>query len=344
MEPDRDLGLGHGATAAPRGELVDARQSLGAARLDDLFPEGVAFRRSLLTYTVLLALAALIASFGLYQDSAPSIIGAMVVAPLGGAIMALAAALVTGRLRWQTITFLQVVLGAAMVVAIGWLVAAILPEPLVLTPSLLARTSPGLLDLGVALAAGAAGAYVAARRTGADALPGVAIAVSLVPPLATVGICLRLGRTGDAGGAMNLFLTNFVGIVVVASIVFLILGVAPSREQLRERRRLRNGFVLAMIGLFVVAIPLAAQGYSVAQSENRATAGAPIVRSWIGSLQLQVADWKVAGEDVNLALVGPDDPPDAATLAQQLSAEFGAPVVLRLAYTPQVWTEVSANP
>ena len=178
--------------------------------------------------------------------------------------MALAAALVTGRLRWQTITFLQVVLGAAMVVAIGWLVAAILPEPLVLTPSLLARTSPGLLDLGVALAAGAAGAYVAARRTGADALPGVAIAVSLVPPLATVGICLRLGRSGDAGGAMNLFLTNFIGIVVVASIVFLILGAAPSREQLRERRRLRNGFVLAMIGLIVVAIPLAAQGYSVA--------------------------------------------------------------------------------
>src|SRR4029450_3087267 len=55
-----------------------------------------------------------------------------------------------------------------------------------LTPALDARTAPGLLDLGVALAAGAAGAYVAARRTGADALPGVAIAVSLVPPLATV--------------------------------------------------------------------------------------------------------------------------------------------------------------
>ena len=101
--------------------------------------------------------------------------------------MALAGALVTGRTRWQTITFVQVLLGALMVIAIGFVVALIIPNPLTLTPSLEARTSPGVLDLGVALAAGAAGAYVAVRRTGSDALPGVAIAVSLVPPLATVG-------------------------------------------------------------------------------------------------------------------------------------------------------------
>ncbi len=146
--------------------LVDARQSLGSATLDDLFPEGEAFRRSLQTYVALLALAAFIASFGLYQDSVASIIGAMVVAPLGGAMMAFAGALVTGRTRWQTISFLQVVLGGLMVVAIGFLVSWVIPDPLTLTPALDARTAPGILDLGVALTAGAAGAYVAARHTG----------------------------------------------------------------------------------------------------------------------------------------------------------------------------------
>ncbi|MFN8631104.1 MAG: DUF389 domain-containing protein [Chloroflexota bacterium] len=161
-----------------------------------------------MTFTVLLALASLIAAFGLYQDSVASIIGAMVVAPLGGAIMAFAGALVTGRSRWVAISFLQVALGALMTVAIGYAVSALLPDPLGLTPSLTARTQPNLLDLGVALAAGRAGAYVAARRTGADALPGVAIAVSLVPPLATVGICLELGRLDGAGGALLLFLTT----------------------------------------------------------------------------------------------------------------------------------------
>ena len=93
-------------------------------------------------------------------------------------------------------------LGALLVIAIGYGVSLLVPDPLVITPSLDARTAPGLFDLGVALAAGAAGAYVAVRRTGTDALPGVAIAVSLVPPLATVGICLRLsGSTTRPGPA-----------------------------------------------------------------------------------------------------------------------------------------------
>jgi len=91
--------------------LADARQSLGQAKLADLFPDEAGFRRSIQTYTVLLALSGILAAFGLYQDSTASIIGAMLVAPLGGAIMALAGALVTGRTRWQTITFLQIVLG-----------------------------------------------------------------------------------------------------------------------------------------------------------------------------------------------------------------------------------------
>lgn len=238
-------GIEGAGAAAP--VLVDARQSLGPASLDDLFPGEAEFRRSLQTYIVLLALAALVASFGLYADSVAAIIGAMVVAPLGGAIMALAGALVTGRTHWQRITLLQVVGGAAMVVAIGFAVSLLTPNILALTPQLAARTQPGIWDIGVALAAGAAGAYVAARRTGDDALPGVAIAVSLVPPLATVGICLELGRYPEALGAFLLFATNFAAILVIASIVFLLFGYAPSPTALRERRRLRNRFILAVL-------------------------------------------------------------------------------------------------
>src|SRR6478752_6316553 len=139
------------ATASPA--LADARMSLGPAVLDDLFPEGDALRQSYRTFAVLLTLAALIATFGLYADSVASIIGAMVVAPLGGAIMAVAAALVTGRWAWVPRTLLQVTLGALWVIAIGVAVSILLPNPLVLNPSIAARTSPHLLDLGVALAA-----------------------------------------------------------------------------------------------------------------------------------------------------------------------------------------------
>jgi uncharacterized hydrophobic protein (TIGR00271 family) len=333
---------GSGAVARP--DLPDARQSLGPAKLEDLFPEGAAFTRSLQTFVALLALAALIASFGLYQDSVASIIGAMVVAPLGGAIMAFAGALVTGRSRWQGIAFLQVALGAVGVVAIGYLVSAVIPDPLVLTPSLEARTSPGILDLGVALAAGAAGAYVAARRTGNDALPGVAIAVSLVPPLATVGICLELGRTADAGGALLLFLTNFAAIVVVACIVFILSGATPSREMLRERHRLRNGFIVALVALGVIAIPLALNTAEVVRATVRAADAAPYVRAWVGDRDLEVTGWSLVGDKVVIRLTGTDTPPAVAPLAADLAKAFAAPVDLDVVYTPVVREHATAAP
>jgi uncharacterized hydrophobic protein (TIGR00271 family) len=331
-------------TGEASSRLPDARQSLGPALLEDLFPEGPAFRRSLQTYVVLLALAALIASFGLYQDSTAAIIGAMVVAPLGGAIMALAGALVTGRIRWQAITFLQVSLGALMVVGLAYLVSLAIPDPLTLTPSLEARTSPGLLDLGVALAAGAAGAWVAARRTGTDALPGVAIAVSLVPPLATVGICLELGRFDQAGGALLLFLTNLCAILVVACIVFLFAGARPDPAALRGRRQLGLGFAIAAVALVAMTFPLAWNAQAVITNTVRATEGAPIVEAWLGPLGSELASWDVDGNKISLVLRGPDPPPPAASLGAALARTFGAPVELSVEYVPSTIDTVTSNP
>jgi len=332
------------AAAATALVLPDARQSLGPAQLDDLFPEGPALRRSLVTFSVLLVLAAFIASFGLYQDSVASIIGAMVVAPLGGAIMAFAGALVTARDRWMLITFVQVVLGAAAVIAIGFVVSLLIPTLLVLTPSLQARTSPGVLDLGVALAAGAAGAYVAVRRTGTDALPGVAIAVSLVPPLATVGICLELGRVSDAAGALLLFTTNFAAIVVAACVVFALAGATPDRTMLRERHRVRNGMIVAVIALAIIAIPLFVTGLDRVFDSIHANEGAPVVRDWIGGRDLTVTSWSVDGSKVALTLSGPDTPGDPSALSKSLAVAFGRPVALDLRYVPSTHTETDATP
>jgi hypothetical protein len=302
-------------TASPNGTaLADARQSLGPAQLDDLFPEGAAFRRSVRTFTVLLVLAAFIASFGLYQDSVASIIGAMVV------------------------------LGALGVILIGFLVSLMMPNLLELTPSLEARTAPGLLDLGVALAAGAAGAYVAVRRTGSDALPGVAIAVSLVPPLATVGICLELGRSSDAAGALLLFVTNFAAIVVAACVVFTLAGATPDRSMLRERHRVRNSVIVAVIALMVISIPLLGTGIGRGLDAIRANQGAPIVRSWIGERDLSVTAWSVDGSNVDITVSGPDAPGDSAQLADSLAAALGIPIELVLRYQPATHTTTSANP
>jgi uncharacterized hydrophobic protein (TIGR00271 family) len=330
--------------AAITASLPDARMSLGPAVLADLFPEGPAYRSSLVTYTVLLTLAGLIATFGLYQDSVASIIGAMVVAPMGGAIMAFAGSLVTGRTAWQPRTFLQVVLSAAWVIAIGAAVSLIMPDPLFLNPSIDARTQPGLLDLGVALAAGAAGAYVTVRHTGTDALPGVAIAVALVPPLATVGICLELGRIDDAGGALLLFLTNFAAIVVAASIVFIIARAVPARAQLRERRRLRNSLIVTMIVLVLITIPLAWNSVTTVQATLNANAAAPLVRAWIGDRDLTVTEYVIDGEQFSVTLIGPDQPADAARLAEALSAELDQPVEIDIEWVPSARDRATASP
>jgi uncharacterized hydrophobic protein (TIGR00271 family) len=331
------------AANPPAPELYDARMSLGPAALDDLFPEGVAFRQSLVTYGVLLTLAALVSSFGLFQDSVASIIGAMVIAPLGGAILAIAGALVTGRARWQGVALLQVLLSAAWVVAIGFAVSLIIPDLLTLTPALDARTEPGLLDLGVALAAGAAGAFVAARRTGTDALPGVAIAVSLVPPLSTVGICLEMGRIDDAAGALLLFSTNFAAIVVIACIVFILSGARPSPEFVEERRRLRVGLAVATVALILVAIPLAWRAFQTVEAQLTAIEGAPVVRAWIGDRDLQVTDYSIDGEAIDLVVAGSTIPDDVPALASSLATTLGHPVDLTVVYVPRVRVRAVAD-
>lgn len=324
--------------------LPDARMSLGAAVLADLFPEGPAFRRSLRTYVVLLTLASFIASFGLYQNSVASIIGAMVVAPLGGAIMAVAGALVTGRLRWQPIALAQSILGAAWVAVIGYFVAILLPTPLILPEQIAARTHPGLLDLGVALAAGAAGAYVTVRRTGTDALPGVAIAVSLVPPLATVGICLQLGRIADAGGALVLFTTNFAAIIVAATVVFVIAGAAPTRDMLRERSRLRVGATASVVLLAVVAIPLVERAAAVVQTVTVERTAAPIVQAWVTQRNLKVSGYTVNGTAIDLLVTGPDRPTDVRSLANAVAAALGQSVQLEMEWIQSATEDVTGSP
>ena len=208
----------------------------------------------------------------------------------------------------------------------------LIPDPFVLTPSIDARTAPGLFDLGVALAAGAAGAYVAVRRTGTDALPGVAIAVSLVPPLASAGICLELGRLDDAAGAGLLFLTNFAAITVAASIVFLLCGAAPDVTAARERRRVRMGLIGAVVALVVISLPLVWRANQNIANNVHTSAGAPIVEAWIGDRDLDVNTYLVDGETVILHLAGVEAPGDPDVLADQLAAAFGTPVDLKIEY------------
>jgi uncharacterized membrane protein len=107
----------------------------------------------------------------------------------------------------------------------------------------------------VAIAAGAAASYAAARKSIAGALPGVAIAVALVPPLCVVGFGLGSGSWAIAQGASLLFLTNLAAIVLVSASIFMLFGFRPLRDE--RSRSVRVGLAVALSGLMLISIPLA---------------------------------------------------------------------------------------
>jgi uncharacterized hydrophobic protein (TIGR00271 family) len=153
-----------------------------------------------MSFFFLLLLSSAIAIFGLLANSAPAIIGAMIIAPLMTPIMGLSCGVI--QLSWSQIarSFITVVLGILVVITISFISSRFL-DIRVAGTEMLSRAFPTLLDLGVAMAAGAAGAFALSRESIRNSIAGVAVAVALVPPLAVVGIGLGLGRraTADVG-------------------------------------------------------------------------------------------------------------------------------------------------
>ncbi|MEU5881460.1 DUF389 domain-containing protein [Spirillospora sp. NPDC047279] len=202
-------------------------------------------------FWTMLVLSAVIAAAGVMADSTATVIGAMIIAPLSTPIMGMALGLVK---RSRTGAGWFVLGGVTAVVAVGLLASLALPGSyqLLANGQISGRTSPGLADLVAAMATGLAGAVALARRDVAAILPGVAIAISLVPPLVVVGVCLGAGAPALALGALVLFLSNMLSLVLAGTFVFAVLGYVDVPANASRRRA-----VLALSGLgLLVAIPL----------------------------------------------------------------------------------------
>ncbi|MDO6765574.1 TIGR00341 family protein [Agarivorans sp. 1_MG-2023] len=199
-------------------------------------------------FVTLMVLSTLLATIGLYASSAPVIIGAMILAPLMAPIISLSMGLTRQDPSLTTASLGTLITG--LCVALGFAASASFIIPMeVVTPEIAARLSPNLLDLGVAIISGIAGAYAHARIDAAKSLAGVAIAVALVPPLAVAGIGLGWLDASVASGALLLFLTNLAGIVFSAALTFLALGYAPFT-------RAKKGLAIALAAVVLVSVPL----------------------------------------------------------------------------------------
>lgn len=220
-------------------------------------------------FFMMISLSAMIAALGLIINSAAVVIGAMLVAPLMSPMVGTGLAIVQGDTRFLRLSAFAVLRGALLGVAFGMLGGLLYLSQSSLNSEIMSRTQPSLADLGIALFSGLAGAYALCRSDAAGALPGVAIAAALVPPLATIGITLVNGFYAASLGATLLFLTNFVAISTATALMFLILGFRPSIAK-KERRTVQVRSVrLALLMLGIVAVLLFVFTYQLAQENAR---------------------------------------------------------------------------
>jgi len=206
------------------------------------------------TYYLLLSISVLIAGFGVLTNSPAVVIGAMLVSPLMTPIFGISLGLVRGDMILLRKAFIAEFGG--VVIAVG--VAAILgmfPFAQEVTPEMLSRTSPTLLDLLVAALAGVAGCLAMIDARISPVLPGIAMATALVPPLAVSGLCVAFGAYEGAWGAFLLFFANFLAILAVSAALFIVAGFV-SREEMGSGLSVLKRFLAPAIGLILVTVLL----------------------------------------------------------------------------------------
>jgi uncharacterized hydrophobic protein (TIGR00271 family) len=201
-----------------RVALVDRLQSSAAWNFD---------------FLALMVLSTSMAAIGLMQNSAAVVIGAMLVAPLMTPLLGLGLALQQGNPVLARLSLRSIAFGILVSLLGGFAVGFLTPSFVEPTREMLSRGGPGLLDLVVAFAAGLAAAYASSRPSLIAALPGVAIAASLVPPIATSGLALSLGDFSLAIGALLLFGINMVTIVLASMTSLWAVGFRQAKRRSR---------------------------------------------------------------------------------------------------------------
>lgn len=210
-------------------------------------------------YFLLVVLSSSIATLGLITNSPAVIIGAMLVAPLMSPIIGIGLASIIGRRSLLNSAISALIRGALLAIGLSALftfVNSYLPFVSFheLPNEILSRTHPSPIDLMIALAGGLAAAYSLTEVRLSAALPGVAIATALMPPLCTVGIGIALMKPDVAGGAFLLFVTNAVTIAFAAAFVFFLRGFNP--YPLENNRKLPPSLQLSAFLIFILLIPL----------------------------------------------------------------------------------------
>ena len=308
----------------------DNRYSLDDIESSLVLTEG-ARRAKTSQFWVLLVLASLIAAGGVVGDSTPAVIGAMIIAPLATPIYGVALATVTGSRRNILSSLLLLVEGIAVNILLGYVVGLITISrmPVGANPQIIGRTAPTLLDLGIAVTVGVAGSFALVRRDVSNILAGVAIAISLVPVLAVVGITLGSGRLDLAWGAFVLFLINAAAIIVAGVVVFGAAGYARLAIE-RGRHPGRRAKVFITLFVIVLLIPLSLASLRTLRYEQWIGATENAAGQWAGGTGWQVESVEQVGGDIVITTFGPGAPPPVDSLKTTIRRKVPQRIVVQM--------------
>ena len=252
------------------------------------------------TYLLLMVLSTMLATLGLFLNSPAVVIGAMVLAPLMAPIITLSMGLQRSDSELSKQAFLTLLIGTFIALALSATMAYMFPVHTV-THEIQGRLNPSILDLLVAVISGVAGAFAHSRENIAKSLPGVAIAVALVPPLCVAGIGLGWMNQEIFLGAMLLYITNLAGIILAAGLSFMVIGFAPFS-------RAKKGILLSLFFVSITSIPLVISFQNIQKiddmsrlvsNENYLAAGEKVklrrVKVHLGSPMIITADLLIRG-------------------------------------------------
>lgn len=306
-------------TTRPRPQLNDLAHMRDAVLFDG--PEAP---HKLSRFWMLLILSSIIAAAGVVADSTATVIGAMIVAPLMLPIQGTMLATVLGDRDALIRSLLLLVAGAATAVGIGFAVGLVVVNEVVASNNsqVASRVSPGLIDLLAALATGVVGSIALVRRDISDTLPGVAIAISLVPPLSVVGLTLQSGAPDQALGALLLFLTNVAAIIGTGIVVMAVYGAsrlaAPPADMRQIAHKRRNtAIALTLMGI-VVIVPLTITSVQTAQNVTRESTVHGVAKDWGADVGWELTSVTTANGIIVAKFEGDGGRPETASLESAL--------------------------
>lgn len=266
------------------------------------------FATSSFDFFLLVVLSCSIATLGLITNSPAVIIGAMLVAPLMSPIIGIGMSSITGDSLLARNSATALLRGATLAVLLSSLMTVVnVNLPFVVLQELpgevLARTHPSPIDLVIALAGGLAAAYALTRPNISAALPGVAIATALMPPLCTVGIGVALTRWDVAGGALLLFITNAITIAFAAALVFFLRGFLPGPKIVGQR--FPQALLISATITLILLIPLTYYSVKFFQQANENRHINDVVNAEVSHTGAELVEINLSrsGDNLNMILV-----------------------------------------